>query len=789
MTDIVATYRLQLNKDFTFADVQAVSFYLKSLNISHLYLSPVLESVTGSNHGYDVTDFTRVSSERGGEEKLRTLLHAINPHLKVIIDIVPNHMAASLENPYWHDVLKNGKDSAFWGLFDLHPDHDGKISLPVFAETLDEAIERNILKIVSDENEFSLSYGDMLFPLKQVTQDMSVREAISRQAYRLTKWTDTKQSIGYRRFFNVGSLVGVRVENKGIFNLTHQKTFSLLEEFPNIEGVRVDHIDGLALPGEYLQRLSERTPSIWIEKILAQGETLPDWPIRGTTGYEFIECINHLLTDRKGFGVITSYWNASINSTYPDFGACLHQCKIEILDELFPAELTDVAALLDPENVEQARQFLFMLTCVFPAYRIYGSDSRAIFHDAITTAGKMYGDRFNVLATTYAERLIAPVGDNEIKASIAWQQLTGPAMAKGLEDRAHYRYTPLVSYNEVGCTPEGGTEGKAAFLDFMRYKNEHLPDSFNTTSTHDTKRSEDVRCRLYALADMPETWISFCDRIMSMTAGAAQGVPKPTQYFFWQAVVGSWPLNDHADNNYILRLSSYMEKAAMEENIHLAPEKDDPVYKERLQRYIEAALTDQHVIAEVSAFNKRLSPAGAINSLSMLAIKCLSIGSPDIYQGQEGWDFSLVDPDNRRPVDYQRLMALLETHSDFENMCRNWRDGRIKSWLTRKLLQIRKDHLCGEKVLDITAASLSDDMHGYILHMTEKAILVVHPLYPGGLDFSDDFLSVNTRKDTDVTLPKMFSTAMDMLTDRDMPVADIKNVLLRDFPIGIYLLK
>lgn len=721
----LCTYRVQLQEAFTFDDLSGIVDYLQEMNISHIYLSPILEAVRGSNHGYDVTDFTRVSTARGGEEGLARLdarLRQMTPPLRLLLDIVPNHMAASLQNPAWRDVLQRGRKSRYWSLFDLRILEDGKITLPMLGEEAQILIENKEIRIALENGVPSLVYADHCFPLsdesvaawkeKTGTDDLSalcaacdqtvVAEILASQHYSLSKWTTLTENLCYRRFFHVLELIGLRQEDNDIFEVTHATIFDLLQKYKSISGLRVDHIDGLADPAAYLGKLAPHAP-IWVEKILGREEAMPDWPVKGTTGYEFIDNANWLFTDREGFARIENYWKKNVAKEARDFAACVEICKTEVLEDLFSPELNRLVRLLAPDaqDTSDVRQFLKALTVSLPVYRTYlteavpqGQDA-ALLEATLATARRVYGLSFAKAETSLRGKMFSGTSR---PAVTEWQQLTGPVMAKGLEDRAHYRYTPLAALNEVGCAP---LPAENDFFSWLASRQSKWPDSFNASTTHDTKRSEDVRCRLYALPEWDAEWIKFYESANQINGENAAGIRPATRYFFYQALVGTWPLIGDQTEEYRERIWHYMEKSVREANEETSWEKPNGDYESQLRAFVMGTFANARLLPEISELIKFLGPAGATYSLAAQTLKILSPGIPDIYQGTEIWDYSLVDPDNRRPVDYSLRKKMMDDIIEKENILSDrellaylssrWRDGAIKLWLTRRLLALRRD--------------------------------------------------------------------------------------------------
>jgi (1->4)-alpha-D-glucan 1-alpha-D-glucosylmutase len=721
MTVPVSTYRVQLHKGFTFDDVANLADYLRNLGITHLYLSPVMKSIPGSMHGYDVVDFSDVSEERGGIDGLHRLMRALermeNP-LQVILDIVPNHMAAHPLNPCWHDVLRRGAASMYWRYFDFTVAAGEKIRLPVLGKDLPDALEAGDVRRVMQGGRAALKCHGIIFPLNDAAQKVTdTAQALALQHYTLVKWSDIKAHMSYRRFFHITGLVSLRAEDDAVFADTHHETFRLLQEMPLITGLRVDHIDGLADPMDYLQKISRIMPAVWVEKILAHDETLPqDWPVLGTTGYEHIDRINRLMTDPAGFQAIEKHWRETAQAPWKNFRDCVTEAKRQSLDDLFPTECLALARMKQPDNEAQALDLIKETAAALQVYRTYER-----------------GDPFKT----------------------RWQQLTGPAMAKGMEDCAHYRYTPLASWNEVGCEPVVDSGGVAAYIAWMRHRLETKPASLNASTTHDTKRAEDARCRLYALADDPAAWFSFLHDMADVYAH----VPFTLRHFYYQALAASWPLDGVIDAPYADRLWQYMQKSARENGIRTCWSAPDENFENVLENMVRGTLSNMSFIARMEKFHARIARAGAINSLAALMLKIFCPGIPDIYRGTETWDFSLVDPDNRRPVDYGTLVPLLDTIKDVPALLRDWRDGGIKIWMTQLLLQLRAKYFAApDDITGITPVEVRGPMArhvaAYILESACTDVLVAVPLQPTALLGEGIRLCTKMLSDTFLFLPK-----------------------------------
>lgn len=807
----VATYRLQLNKDFTLFQAAKILPYLNEMGISDIYLSPIFEATRESTHGYDISDFTKISEERGGEKGLSALIDTIetvNPSFKILLDIVPNHMGIAGDNPFWLDVLAKGRKSEYWSLFDIRIPQGEKIHLPILEGNVEYAIDSGSLEITAHEKYGrGFSVNGRFLPIRTGSKGTDVSTILKEQHYILTGWTETFDKISYRRFFDITDLIGVRVEDKEVYKLSHSFLFELLRRYPSIGGVRVDHIDGLADPTAYLSFLNKDADDILVEKILARGEALPeDWHVQGTTGYEFIDYMNRTFVDSNNLSQLERYWIENIESRWPDFKSCVLESKYNALDTLFSSELKRIVSLSAKiGDARNAEIFWREMTAHLLVYRTYAGKSplsetdREWIKSAADAARKSGGNAFSDAEKIFMPHLLDPEDDIDRQIVREWQQLTGPAMAKGLEDTAHYRYTPLAALNEVGCSPDIKEDGRTAYFNWMQETAESCPHSLLATSTHDTKRSEDTRHRLYVLADKPENWIHFYEEAVCLNSRFKEGISlRPaTEYFLYQAIIGIWPLQDRVDEEFVERIKSYMKKGAKEERLDTSWLKPDPAYEKNLDIFIERILHSQDFLGHASRFARMLMTAGALTSLSVLTLKILGGGVPDIYQGAEDWDYSLVDPDNRRPVDFfarqetiDQLAGMRETmgrEALIAYLCRDWKGSGIKLWLTRELLHIRAQYCCGPvdiiplKVFGKDKASIL----AYAIGLQEKRerLIVICPRYVGHLVKPDTIMpSVEAQIDV-----KDYTSFHDLLAGKPLMIQNIMDLRSQfaSFPVAV----
>ncbi|BCB78701.1 malto-oligosyltrehalose synthase [Phytohabitans flavus] len=651
------TYRIQVRPDFDLLKTAELVDYLAALGVGALYSAPLLAATPGSAHGYDVVDHSRVNPELGGAAALDRLRAALRgAGLGLVVDIVPNHagVAVPSANPAWWDVLRRGQGSPYAPWFDVDW-AQGRIRLPVLA---DDRAALDDLKVVGDE----LVYQEQRFPIADGTGGGEPREVHDRQHYRLVSW---REGPSYRRFFAVSTLAGLRVEDPDVFGATHAEILRW-----DADGIRVDHPDGLRDPGAYLARLRAAAPSAWllVEKILEPGERLPrSWPVDGTTGYDALGEVCGLFADPEGE---ETFSRLAGSARWPDIA---YKAKMEAATTLLAAE-RDRLARLAPE-IPRAADVLAELAAGFEVYRSYLPGGARHLAAARVEAGLRRPDLADEL-----DALTARLGDPEDELAIRFQQYTGAVMAKGVEDTAFYRYTRFVALNEVGGNPGRFGVTPAAFHRAATVRERDCPHTMTTLSTHDTKRSEDVRARLAVLTEMPAEWAATLRR---WTAAAPLQDPN-TALLLWQTVAGAWPIERE-------RLHAYLEKAAREAGVSTSWGDPDRDFEAAMHAAVDRAYDDEALRADIAAFVKTITPYGWSNSLGQKLVQLAMPGIPDTYQGTELWDNSLVDPDNRRPVDFgarRDLLARLDT---------GWlppvdETGAAKLLVTSRVLRARRDH-------------------------------------------------------------------------------------------------
>ncbi|MCZ0961210.1 malto-oligosyltrehalose synthase [Paracoccus benzoatiresistens] len=673
-----ATYRIQLRDGVDFARVTSLLPYLKTLGVSHLYLSPIFMAQTGSTHGYDITDPTRIDPALGNREGFEALARAAKAQgLGIILDIVPNHTAFTLENPWLLDVLKHGRDSRYARHFDIDWDA-GPLVLPFLPEPFEKILAEDTFRA----SDGTWSFGDVSLPLADgspETEDLrSLHEA---QHWRLVHFDQERDGITHRRFFNVTSLIGMRVEDPQVCEDTHSLILELVRS-SLVQGLRVDHIDGLADPETYLQWLHAALPDtpVWVEKILVGDETLPpEWETVGTTGYEAARLIARMLTDPAGIEALDGLWRQA-TGIETDFRAELRQAKLDVLDNELAAErrqLADMAAaatkgspVAEP-GPESLREAITALLVAMPRYRSYVTDTarpgdRELLRAVADQAAE--GLRSRVVVDLLADLMMDPRTDEARALVCRFQQVSGALLAKAQEDTAGFRWTRYLPANEVGAEPDEPTvtaEEAEAFLARRR------PSDMTLVSTHDTKRSGDSRMRLVATSHLPQAFMALYEGACALPS--AEAVEPRWRWYIVQSALAIWNGDvDHTSE----RLNRHIEKAMREAKLTSFWSNPDNA-AEAAAHAFAGDLLDQWHRAPDPALQSLLDRGEAL-AFAQLSLQMLMPGFPDIYRGDEGGLLALTDPDNRLPVDWDTLSARPDPDAKL-----NW---------TRQLLSLRQRH-------------------------------------------------------------------------------------------------
>ncbi len=769
----IATYRLQLHAGFPLSAAQEVLPYLAELGISHVYLSPCLQAVPGSPHGYDVADPTRISDDLGGETAWTRFVECARAHgLTILLDIVPNHMSASQHNPWWDDVLTHGPFSKYAEFFDFRNPRDQPFlahlcflarpyGAALEAGELTLHIENGIPRVLHYEHSWPLapaSWGILLSQaaladdcfhelerlrriadpsdVDRTTYQRHVRQAqrilantagtaelrgaadrvqgdkalfdavMQRQFYMLHDWKLSSELTNYRRFFDINALIGVRAELPNVVAATHARIEEMILK-GDIDGVRVDHTDGLRDPLAYFKRLRGLLPDgrIYIETILENDERLnEEWPIDGTVGYDFLAKVNRLWMDDQRIEVLTATYSDFTGHSV-DFGKLVREKKRAIVESAFfdaHQQLTAAALLIARDDwrwrdlsPRQLREALARLTTALPIYRTYRTalsirdEDKRILLEALQSArlGSPELDRaaFDFLGLLFTK---SPINDAEADFIATWQQLTPAVMAKGVEDTTFYCFDRLVSCNEVGSQASLVGISADKFHEFCHYLSDRWPNTMLATTTHDNKRSEDVRTRISILSEIPDRWSEALHLWSQLNAAAWQNrLPdRHAEYLLYQTLIGAWPIDRE-------RCWQYMLKACREAKINTSWHEPNNGYEEKIRGFVGGVFETPEFIASLERFIEPLILPGRINSLAQTLIKMVAPGVPDFYQGTELWDLSLVDPDNRRPVDFALRSELMKRarRLTIAEVLTEWDSGLPKLWMTDRILAIRRE--------------------------------------------------------------------------------------------------
>jgi (1->4)-alpha-D-glucan 1-alpha-D-glucosylmutase len=706
-----ATYRLQIHAGFGYDEAARHTAYLASLGVSHLYLSPVLQAAPGSMHGYDVLDHTRISEEAGGRGAFERLVAACrDAGLGIIVDVVPNHMAvpqpAHLNAPFW-SLLRDGRRSPYAGWFDVDwVAEDDRLLMPVLGGTVDQALEAGELVLAADGGPTAsdpvLRYYDAEFPVAPGTEGLPLAELVDAQAYRLSSWREAGEALNYRRFFDVTSLVAVRVEDPVVFMATHALLLAL-HGHGAVDGFRIDHPDGLADPGGYLERLADATGDSWVvvEKILEGDETLPEgWRCAGTTGYDALLRVQQVLTPDAGTVALDRLW-AEVAPERVELDDVVGEAKRLVVDDVQAAEVDRlmrlVGRILPDLDRASARRTLEALLVAMDRYRAYVVPGRSVEPEQVAViegaaerararVAPSDQEALGVIVDLVLGREVRGAGlDTGVLADdfrVRFQQTCGPVMAKGIEDTAYYRWLRMAGANEVGGHPDHLSITADEFHAWCERLVSTWPTSMTTLTTHDTKRSEDVRARLMSLAEDGEGWAVWVEQARTLgDVHRTTLVDGPTEYLLWQTLVGAWPITGS-------RLEDYLLKAVREAKVHTAWVDGDAAYEDAVTDYARALTRDPAVQQHLDAWTVAHEPSVRANVLAQKLVQLTMPGVPDVYQGCEIVALSLVDPDNRRPVDWtdreERLARVVadEPALDLD-------DDKLR--LTARTLRVRRE--------------------------------------------------------------------------------------------------
>ena len=937
-----ATYRLQFNRDFTFADASKIIPYLHLLGISHVYASPFLKARSGSSHGYDIVDHNALNPEIGNEASFAAYVRTLQQYgMGQLLDIVPNHMGVGGDdNVWWLDVLENGEASVYASYFDIdwHPVNPAlrnKVLLPFLGDHYGTVLEQCELTLTldTDKGAFGIRYYEHLFPIdprsypeilgfrietleqelvykqevfntfltliadcrdlprrtelsvaqrqkrhhgiaackrrlielcrKQPEIQAFVQDNVSyfngtagqsksfdplhrlleAQAYRLAYWLVASDEINYRRFFDINELAGIRMEHSEVFAATHHLILRLIDN-GEVNGLRIDHPDGLSNPFKYCHDLQQAIaepgngsskPSanpacLLVEKILANHEHLPaDWPVAGTTGYEVAYLINGLFIYPDSERSLSQLYNRFTHRAQ-DFDELLYDRKKLIMRSALASELTVLANLAS--NIARTDRFtrdftnnglrdaLAEVVACFPVYRTYITQQQSSEEDhryiqwAIAQAKKrspaadiqIFDFIQQLLTLSRLENYSSRVQRQLVQFALRFQQYTAPVMAKGMEDTAFYAYNRLVSLNDVGFDPRTFGISINAFHHANRERLESWPQSMVTTSTHDSKRGEDVRARINVLSEMPLEWRqhlarwSRVNRRRKLLVDDLSAPSRNDEYLLYQTLLGTWPLqtpDEEGLNAFRERIEAYMQKAIREAKVHTSWINPNSEYEEAVRHFIRAILDTPErnaFVVDFVLFQKRVGRYGLLNSLSQTLLKLTVPGVPDIYQGNELWSFNLVDPDNRRSVDYdlrqeqlQALVSACQSGDDLTGLLQDLlsriEDGRAKLYITWRALTIRRQQPRvfseGEYLNLKTQGPRAEHICAFVRRFADKEVLVATPRWFANLAGESEHMPFGNKiwGNTWIAVPEGAQTGnyRNILSDETVQVHERKN--------------
>lgn len=885
-----ATYRLQLSQNFTLEQLQPVIDYLHKLGVSTLYGAPFFKAQEGSTHGYDVTDPTRLNPAIGSADQLQKIAARLKEKkMGWLQDIVPNHMAYGTQNNWLMDVLEKGPHSEWYPYFDfwneLTPESDEKqIMTPFLGSSLDECLQKREIKLSAKNGKCFVNYYDNAYPLslpayalllrdtgdddlkkaldtaKKLEKDYDpqneeqlrsqlaaadkslqqyfsgyekdpdqLKSLLDAQYYRLCWWKETEKHINYRRFFTVNDLICLNIQDPEVFKGYHRYIKELLEQGV-VQGLRVDHIDGLYDPEKYLKELRQLAgPDAYllVEKILEGDEILDQQlPIQGTTGYDFLAALNALFANRGAEQDLTRLYE-EISNSKTNWDDLVWNNKKLILHERMEGEFNNLLKLYykavqqqqaaAPELMAEALS-CFLLS--FPVYRTYingypfREEDKEILQATFDKAEKRISQQAETalreLKDFFSSEGKAGTVDNKLLFINRMQQISGPLQAKGLEDTTFYMYNRLLSLNEVGSQPQHLGIETATFHRLLKRRQQTMPHTLNCTATHDTKRGEDARQRLNALSEMPDRWEKTVKAWLELNKDKKkeiEGQPAPDrndEYFIYQSLLAFYPAEGVHDADFVERLQPYMQKALREAKRHSNWSSPNTAYEEATEDFINQLLTNDAYLQSFRPLAKDLARAGILKSLSQLLIKMLAPGVPDIYQGTELPDLSMVDPDNRREVNYRQREEWLDQLLEAEpkgpdqlhlNLLEHATDGRIKLFLTHKFLIFRRQYpdLCSKGAY--IPVEVIGKHQGKVLAFARlqegAACLVVAPLYPAMIATEPPYLPTEADwGDTHLVIPDELPDAWtDIITSAQINVEGNRRIplasLLRQLPLAL----
>jgi (1->4)-alpha-D-glucan 1-alpha-D-glucosylmutase len=844
-----ATYRLQFGPSFGFKDAKSLISYLHDLGISDIYASPVFKANKGSTHGYDVTNPNELNPELGSPEDFSALTAKRNKYdIGWIQDIVPNHMSYSSGNQMLMDVFSNGRNSPYYDFFDVEWDHHdksikGKILAPFLGKSYPEALHDGEIQLELSDSRLVVRYYNISFPLAlssyapgKCQKNMPAPEPLlEKQLFKLCFWKKAARVINYRRFFYLNDFISLKVENAEVFRETHKLIASLVRR-DVFTGLRIDHVDGLYNPVQYLTRLRQLAGDkyIVVEKILELDEALPEnWPVQGTTGYDFCNYVNGIFVRREYEQVFTEVYHNFLNKPVY-YEELLIEKKRAICEKYMAGEIDNLVQSLSIAaknhrhelNRKNIRQAIIDIICAFTVYRTYisdesyGVDEKTCMTEAINGAKRnnpTLKDSINLVG----QFLLLDLSDADVHSDtrkivdfvMKFQQLTGPVMAKGLEDTLLYDYNRLVGLNEVGSSPNCFGISMDEFHKFNIDRAEHWPHCLNATTTHDTKRGEDVRARIAVLTEIPELWsdkVRHWKQINTRFKSKCHGIISPDpndEYLLYQTMIGAMPFEPKEYKSFNERIKQYIVKVVREAKRHSSWIEPNQQYEQAFCLFVDRIMdssASNEFWRDFLVFQKQIAAYGILYSLSQTMLKMTSPGVPDFYQGSELWDLSLVDPDNRRPVDFEkRIIILNEIRSGeidsntnlIDELLQTRTDGRIKLFLIYKILNERRKRPGlfekGDYHSLKACGKYSNHVVAYIRSRDDQSIATIAPRFLRSLIGAEELpLGPDVWQDTEIALPvEMEGNWQNAITGETVRIKKTVQVcqILARFPVSLLI--